>query len=250
MKASEYPRFFEFETTHWWFRGLHGALIDVLHGFNLDASARVLDAGCGTGGFMARLCAATPARVFGFDLAAEASPFWEKRGLATGFRASVNEIPLAADSMDAVFCINVFECDEVDPLAAYHELWRITRPGGHMVLGMPGHHWLGNKAHDAAIHTSRRFTRRELAALVATRPVVIERNTHAFPFFLPMIAAWRFAAAIRQKFADVEPRTDLSTLPVWLNELFYGLTQAERRLLRHMDFPFGSSLICVLRKDA
>ena len=249
MKASEYPRFFEFETTHWWFRGLHSVLGDILRDLDIDSSARVLDAGCGTGGFMARLRAATTASVFGFDLANEAPPFWEKREIATAFRASVNEIPLATDSIDTVFCINVFECDEVDPLTAYHELWRITRPGGHLVLSMPGHHWLGNKAHDAVIHTSRRFTRRDLAAILATRPVVIKRHTHAFPLFLPMIAAWRFGAAVRQKFVDVEPQTDLSTLPLWLNETLYGLTQVERWLLRRLDFPFGSSLICVLRKD-
>ena len=250
MKASEYPRFFEFETTHWWFRGLHSLLGDVLRGFDLDNTARVLDAGCGTGGLMARLRAATPARVFGFDLAGEATPFWAKRDIATAFRASVNEIPLATDSMDAVFCINVFECDEVDPLTAYHELWRITRPGGHIVLSMPAHHWLGNRVHDAAVNGSRRFTRPDLAAIVTTRPVVIERHTHAFPLFLPMIAAWRFAAALRQKLVNAEPQTDLSTLPAWLNALFYGITQMERRLLRRMDFPFGSSLLCVLRKDA
>lgn len=249
MKASEYPRFFEFETSHWWFRGLHSILCDILRGFDLDGGARVLDAGCGTGGLMARLAAAGPARVFGFDLAAEAAPFWARRGIDTGFRASVDAIPLAADSFDAVFCINVFECNEVEPLAAYQELWRITRPGGHIVLSAPGHHWLGNRVHDAAINGSRRFTRREFADIVATRPAMTLRNTHAFPLFLPPIAIWRFAAALRRRLGhEAEAQTDLAALPRWINEPLYGLTQIERALLRHMDFPFGSSLLCVLRK--
>ena len=248
MIASEYPRFFKFEITHWWFRGLHSVLREILRGIDLDGSSRVLDAGCGTGGLMARLQSETAARVFGFDLAAEACPFWEKRGITTGIRASANDIPLATDSIDVVFCINLFECDEVDPATAYQELWRITKPGGHIILSTPAHHWLGNKAHDAAINGSRRFTRKELAQIAAARPVIVERNTHIFPLFLPMIAAWRVASALRQKFGTTEARTDLTDVPFLINETLYGLTQVERGLLKLIDFPFGSSLLCVLRK--
>lgn len=246
MKASEYPRFFEFETTHWWFRGLHAMLLQTLGGLGMGADARILDAGCGTGGLMARLRDKTDGTVFGFDLSAEAAAFWPERRLSTAWRASVNAIPLASDCMDAVFCINVFECDEVDPAAAYRELWRVTKPGGYLILSMPAHHWLGNEVHDAAIDGSRRFVRKELAAMVETRPVEIQRMTHLFPFFLPAIAAWRFVAALRP--GEVEAHTDLSRLPKWINELLFLVTQAERSLLKHMDFSFGSSLLCVARK--
>jgi SAM-dependent methyltransferase len=248
MIASEYPRFFKFEISHWWFRGLHSILREVLRGIDLDGVSHILDAGCGTGGLMAQLQNESAAQVFGFDLAAEACPFWEKRGITTGVRASINDIPLATNSIDVVFCINLFECDEVDPATAYQELWRITKPGGHIILSMPAHHWLGNKAHDAAINSSRRFTRKELAQITAARPVIAERNTHIFPLFLPMIAVWRGVAALRQKFGATEARTDLSEVPFFINETLYGVTQVERWLFKLMNFPFGSSLLCVLRK--
>ncbi len=246
MKASEYPRFFEFETTHWWFRGLHSILLQTLGEINIGANTRILDAGCGTGGLMTKL--GVGAQVFGFDIAAETTGFWPEQNRATAWRASVNAIPLASESMDVVFCINVFECDDVDPATAYGELWRITKPGGTLILSMPAHHWLGNETHDAAIKGSRRFVREDLAALVNTRAVEIERMTHLFPFFLPAIAAWRFAAAMGPRGYEAEARTDLSRLPKWINEPLFLLTQAERLLLKHMDFPFGSSLLCVARK--
>ncbi len=250
MKPSEYPRFFEFETTHWWFRGLHSMLLQTLGELGIGAGSCILDAGCGTGGLMVRLRGNIDGTVFGFDSSAEAARFWPDRELTTAWCASVNTIPLASECMDAVFCINVFECDEVDPATAYGELWRITKPGGYLILSMPAHHWLGNEIHDIAINGSRRFVAKELRALVDTRPMEIQRMTHLFPIFLPAIAAWRFAAAMGPRPDKTEARTDLSQLPKWLNEPLFLLTQAERWLLKHMDFPFGSSLLCVARKTS
>lgn len=68
--------------------------------------------------------------------------------------------------------------------------------------------------------------------------------------YLPAIAAWRFAAAMAPRRGETEARTDLSRLPKWINEPLFLLTQAERWLLKHMDFPFGSSLLCVARKTS
>jgi SAM-dependent methyltransferase len=248
MKASEYPRFFELETTHWWFRGLHSVLIKTLGDLGLGDESLVLDAGCGTGGLMALLSDNTDATVIGFDIAAEASQFWTARGLATTFRGSVNAIPLQTDSLDAVFCINVFECDEVEPATAYEELWRVAKPGGYLILSMPAHHWLGDKTHDAAVNGSRRFVRKELAAIVNSRPAEIKLMTHLFPFFLPVITAWRFINGIRPRAPEAEAHTDLSRLPNWINTSLFLLTQVERMLLKFMGFPFGSSLLCVARK--
>ena len=225
-------------------------LTQTLGDLGLGAGARILDAGCGTGGLMKSLGDNTKSTVIGFDLAAGASRFWPERGLVNTFRGSVNAIPLPTDSLDAVFCINVFECDEVDPATAYEELLRVTKPGGHLILSMPAHHWLGDETHDAAVNGSLRFVRKELAALVKTRPVEIERMTHLFPFFLPVIAGWRFVNAMRPRSRETEARTDLSRLPDWINAPLFLLTQVERRLLEYMDFPFGSSLLCVVRKTA
>lgn len=248
MKASEYPRFFEFETTHWWFRGLHSILLQTLDELGLKTDARILDAGCGTGGLLAAIRRNADGRVFGFDLSAEAARFWPKRRLSAVWRASVNAIPLQSNCMDAVICVNVFECDEVDPPTAYRELWRITKPGGYLILSVPAHQWLGSEIHDAAINGSRRFNRKELAAIVDTCAVDIERMTHLFPFFLPAIATWRAIASLGRRSQKMEVRTDLFQSPKWINELLFLLTQAERSLLKHTNFPFGSSLLCVLRK--
>ncbi len=250
MLASEYPRFFEFETRLWWFRGLHSVLGDIARGFDLGPSARVLDAGCGTGGLVARLKALTAARVYGFDINAAAAPFWARRDFRTGLRASAEAMPMADETFDAVFCINVFECHEVEPLKAYHEMWRVTKPGGHIVVSAPGHHWLASDEHDEAVNGSRRFTRGEFAAIFHTRPVVIERNTHLFAPFLPIVAAWRLAVGLRRRLLGPKKgKTDLSPLPAWINGPLYGVTQVERAILRHVDLPFGSSVLCVLRKD-
>ncbi len=52
----------------WWFRGLHANLLAALRRERATAAA-ILDAGCGTGGLLARLAAAFPgARTVGLEL--------------------------------------------------------------------------------------------------------------------------------------------------------------------------------------
>jgi SAM-dependent methyltransferase len=250
MKESEYPRFFAFETSHWWFRGLHSILIQTLNDIDVAARPLVLDAGCGTGGLMAKLRDNAVGDIIGFDLSEEASHFWAKRNLSTACRASINDIPLPPDSIDVVFCVNVFECNEVDPEVAYAELWRITKPGGYIILSMPAHHWLGSKRHDAAINGSRRSTRKEFRAIMETRPITMKRMTHLFPLFLPLIAAWRFVTGILSLFQNAAPQTDLAHLPKPINEILFRCTQVERCIVKHMDVPFGSSLLAVARKKS
>lgn len=53
MDPAEYARMRAAEDTHWWYAGLHEILLRHLPA--LPPEARVLDAGCGTGGVLARL---------------------------------------------------------------------------------------------------------------------------------------------------------------------------------------------------
>jgi len=58
MEPDEYTRMDEIEARMWWYRALHARLLDAL-GQQSDA-APVLDAGCGTGGFLAMLPVRVP----------------------------------------------------------------------------------------------------------------------------------------------------------------------------------------------
>ncbi|MDB5414060.1 MAG: class SAM-dependent methyltransferase, partial [Rubritepida sp.] len=68
MDAAEYALMDAVEDRMWWYRAMHGHALQALE--PLPTGARVLDAGCGTGGFLARLRAARPdAELFGLEYA-------------------------------------------------------------------------------------------------------------------------------------------------------------------------------------
>jgi SAM-dependent methyltransferase len=89
---------------------------------------RVLDAGCGSGGFAALIAAPT---VVGIDLSAAAVESARSRGLHAA-RADLEHLPFADGSFDCVTC-NWVLYHVPDRDRAIAELARVTGPGGRFV---------------------------------------------------------------------------------------------------------------------
>ena len=162
---------------------------------------------------------------------------------------SISAIPVADAACDAVVCADVLETisDELEE-RAYRELWRVVRPGGILVVVVPAYPWLLNEEHHRAVHAVRRYTKPRLVRLMQTVPLQMQRMTYLFPTLLPLIAVVRLFQKTRRMPRGRPPRSDLRPLPRWVNAALLRIVNAERSLLRGMDFPFGSSLCAVARK--
>lgn len=107
----------------WLFRRLRG----------LPAGARVLDVGCGTGGFLELMERENSGiETVGIDLGTP--PDFLSRG--DFLRASANALPFADNSFDVVTCAHVIE-HLVDPEPCVRELLRVCRPGGSIYIETP-----------------------------------------------------------------------------------------------------------------
>lgn len=249
MEVHEYTTMALFETSYWWYRGLHGAIFDLLDDFDTAQDARMLDAGCGTGGNLLNL-ARRYTQTSGFDYSRDAIPFWHQRGLSRCAIASINEIPYADNSFAVVMSMDVLETDTVDEARAIAELCRVTQPGGIILITVPAYRWLFSPEHHQAVHASRRYTRRAALRLFDGQPVQIMRASYMFTLLFPLIAARRlFSRFFERTRSGDAPRSELKPLPKAINGLFTAIMRLERRALRRVDLPFGSSIVIIGRKQ-
>src|ERR1700679_1275746 len=151
MDHAEYALMDAAEDRMWWYRALHARLLDNLAAVH----GRVLDAGCGTGGFLALLRQRRPDLTgFGVEWDPTAASRTRDKSGAAVVRGSVNALPFASGGFDAAISADVLCHAAVDPAAALAELKRVLRPGGRLIVNMPAYQWLLS-AHDRQVHNAR-----------------------------------------------------------------------------------------------
>lgn len=247
MEPDEYPRLAAIEDSLWYCRTLRAHLRrELLRALGPAAAADVLDAGCGTGGFLREAAARHPAwRGFGVDLSPVACSLARSRCPASNIaEASVLSLPFPEHRFHAVVSSDVlYHLD--DDSAALREIHRVLRPGGTLVVNVPAHPWLWSY-HDVAVHGRRRYTRGDLHKRLAESGFKITRSTHWNLLPLPLLIVRRKVFPPRRPSgSDVHP------FPPPLEWFFRRLMSAELIWLRAGGrMPAGSSLLAVAHRPA
>ena len=176
--------------TAWLQRALYTAVQERAFAELAEAKPRsVVDVGCGTGIFAARLDRElAPGGVAGCDLSAgmlaEAAARSGRVGWVRGDSAC---LPLRTGGVEAVVCTQAFHF--FDQPAAWAEFRRVLAPGGHALVGM---------IHPRTASGSRRFTRLTTATMKtrANWPTAPEMRRLAVDAGFDVIAQhevdWRF----------------------------------------------------------
>ena len=245
MSPEEHDIMHGFEDHYWWYQALRQHLADSIQ--PRSPSFSLLDAGCGTGGTLAAIRKNfSDAELTGVELGDHALELTAGRNTGARLvRASVNELPFPEASFDVVLSIDVWTHAGVDDALAAHESHRVLRPGGKLIVNLAAFEALRG-AHDCATDIGRRYTRRELRALLEGTNFQVERLTYWNATLMPPIALVRWIS--RMGLGSQPARSDFRALPPFLNTALKHLAALELSTSRHLSLPFGTSVFAIARK--
>ena len=243
MERSEYGKLDRVEDRMWWFVGLHRNLLMLARQEPICvANLPVLDAGCGTGGLLARLAEAySGTTVLGLELDTEACRRAARKSARPVCAGSVNELPFADGAFAAIFSADVLCHDGVDERAALCQFHRCLTARGRLILNLPAYRWMMSD-HDAAVCNVRRYTMRGLAKLLQRagfHPVYMSYwNALLFPLMM-----------VTRKLSRGEPASDVKLYPRSVELVCEMTTRIETMLLRAgLRLSFGGSVLAIAEK--
>ncbi len=241
VEPLEYQLMDAVEDGMWWYRALHRRVLDAVGQPRGQPLGPLLDAGCGTGGFLARLRERWPeAAAEGLEynpVAAARAQAKSGYPVATG---SVLAMPFVDASFATLTSMDVLCHAAVEPAAALAEMHRVLAPGGKLVLNLPAFMWL-HSAHDIRVHNARRCTAGQVRALLGAAGFTAVKTRYWNALLLPLMVIQRKIMA-----SAPEDRSDVAAFPPWQNATLLAVTELERHCARlGFPFPAGGSVLAV-----
>jgi len=235
------------EDRHFWFRGFRWFVRPLIHrALAQTHSARILDCGCGTGANL-QLFAAYGA-AYGFDLSPVGLQIAHARGRTRLVRATAGEVPFADDTFDLVTSFDVlYALDETTEPAAAAEMFRVTRPGGYVLINVAAMPVLrGN--HSVLSEEKRRYTKSSLRRLIVQAGFIVKRITYTNYTLFPLLFVGRTLHRLRGLPQENEAMREITVPSAPINAVLSALLFLESLWLRWFNNPAGSSLLCLARK--
>jgi 2-polyprenyl-3-methyl-5-hydroxy-6-metoxy-1,4-benzoquinol methylase len=248
MKSEYYSEYYEHENNHWWFKWRFDMITDIVESLPRDKNFRMLDAGCGTGQ-MTKLLEGY-GEAIGLEIAPEAIEFARKRGVKNIVQGSITDPPFDSASFDLVLSLDVIEHVDND-VQILESLFEVVKPGGYLIVTVPAFQSLWS-SHDEINHHKRRYRVPQLRKMITDAGFDVSKVTYCnTAFFVPVLATRKFKTAIRSLRHEDDinnPESDLVTYPKPVNDLLYHIVSTETKLTKHVDLPFGVSILAVAQR--
>jgi SAM-dependent methyltransferase len=245
-----FEKLYEMEANNFWFR-VRNLIIGETVLRHFSAHSRLIEVGCGTG-FVARYLKKIGYCVECGDLYIEGLQYCKERDAGEAYYQFNLYDPIFSEEYSAYCAFDVLEHLDDDRLALSN-IYKGLKTGGFLFLTVPACGMLWSYVDEYAGH-KRRYSSRDLEDKVRSAGFDIIRLSYFMTFLFPAIALSRLLSRLKssnnqstriEKDSRVVRELELSPI---INTLFYHIFRMELPLLRYMNLPFGSSLLCVAVK--
>lgn len=240
MDRAAYDGMSAIENRHWWFVARRSIIASLIDRIDLPETARILEAGCGTGGNLALLADYGTLDAFEFD--DDARALSAAKGICpVSFGALPDQVDGSGAPYDLIAMLDVLEHID-DDRASLATLGHLLARDGRMIVTVPAVPSLWS-SHDVLHHHKRRYTREALASTIAAAGLVVDDIGYFNSLLFPLAWAQRFAARVT---GSEQPVDSLPAKP--LNAALQAVFAAERHMLGRLHFPIGLSLYAIARR--
>lgn len=243
MDPRYYKDFFVLEKTHWLLKVRRNIFLYFIKKYT-SPDSKIFDFGCGSGYLVGEL------QRLGYD--AHGMDF-EKEAISYGINSGVSNLTLGAGNkleypdanFDLIMAFDVLEHIE-NERPVVEELVRTLKPGGKMIITAPAYQWLWG-VQDEVSHHFRRYTLRGLLSVFPVNSVLsVIKETYFITFLFPAIAIVRLFS----RWFNIKNReSDFEIGNPFLGAIFYLIFNLESYFLRVINFPFGVSILLILKKN-
>jgi 2-polyprenyl-3-methyl-5-hydroxy-6-metoxy-1,4-benzoquinol methylase len=244
----EYRRMADCEQRLWWYLVLHRLTHRIIQQEGFDASAKILDLGCGTGGLVGYLQKRGFSSVTGVDVSPYAVKIAKENGLEIQ-QGDIRQIDHSTTQLfDVVVAHDVLYFVDAEQL---HSFWQnlshCLKPGALLLINMPALSMFSG-SHDLAVGIKQRISRDELPLLVCHQDFSVTQSFYWPVVFSPPNSLVRYIQRRRLRRNVLDQQSivsDISMPPFLLNGLFQIVSNSEW-FFRKM-VPWGSSLFFTCR---
>lgn len=241
MQDVMYDIMYQTERTQWWYRVRRELVAELMAPIREKKghSLRILDIGCGTGLLMRELQQFGEVR--GVDVSERAVAYCKERGL-NPVVGSADQLPFPDASFDVVVMLDVLEHLSDDGAGA-REVVRVLKGGGTAIIAVPAFRFLWGVTDEISNH-HRRYTKPELLRVLTGAGLTVHRATYFNTFLFPAIAAVR----VLVRWLRIPVKSENTMGGSGVNEVLYRIFALELPVLRHLNFPFGVSILAITSK--
>ena len=238
MRRDIYTRHIENEKRHWWFAARREIIFSLIYNLKNKKNFSILDFGAGSGTNIEILTKLGKVDVF------------EKNKKMKNFlklkyknRKNIKILNKIKKKYDLILAADVVEHIKNDKqlIKNFHNF---SKKGGYALITVPAFNFLfSNK--DVALKHFRRYRKNQLKELLEKQFEIKKISYFNFFLFIPISISILFLKIKKTKFIKFAETTPIN----FVNFLLKNIFLLEKYFLKFINFPFGISIVALIKKN-